>query len=114
MKMNHKLKRTVPYLRLLNDAPAENRRQMLNSYPAFVVDDLVEILYNIIVSNVPLRCPKHRHVLKRNAAALNEIGNAVKNRKKRKALIYQQTGGFLGAILPLVTSVLGGLVSSAL
>ena len=112
--MNRKLKRTLPYLRLLKDAPARNRRKMLRSYPSFVVDDLVEIIYNIMLSNVRLHCPKHYNTLHRNSSSLVKISDAAKSKKLRKQLVYQQSGGFIGAILPLVTSVLGGLVSSAL
>lgn len=112
--MNRKLKRTLPYLQLLKSAPDKNRREMLKAYPTFVADDMVEILYNILLNNVTIRCANHKALFNKNKSILMKIGNQVKNRKARKTLLYGQKGGFLGAVIPILTSVLGGLVSSAL
>ena len=111
--MNNKLKRTIPFVKLLkNQKSNAQKRRMLKSFPGFVVNDMIEILYNIIHENVPLRNSKHRLALLKRRRGLTEILKSLKHKKKRKQLIYKQSGGFIGAILPVVASVLGGLFGS--
>ena len=43
---------------------------------------------------------------------MTEIFMVARNPKKRKQLILNQKGGFIGPILPLLASVIGGLVGS--
>ena len=112
MVMNRKLRRTLPYLRLLIVAPNRHRITMLRSYPSFVVDDMVEILYNILTKNITVRNRKYLTLLKRRRRLMTEIFRVARNPKKRKQLILNQIGGFIGPILPLLASVIGGLVGS--
>ena len=112
--MNRKLKRTLPYLRLLIVAPPKNRCGMLKSYPAFVLDDMVEILYNILTNNIKLRNPKAVRLIKSKRKTMNKIFKVARNPKERKKVILSQKGGFLGAMVPIIASVLGGLAGSAL
>ena len=46
---------------------------------------------------------------------VNLMGNSSKRRLKPRArqLIHKQKGGFIGALLPVIASVLGGLVAQA-
>ena len=110
--MNRKLKRTLPYLRLLIVAPPKSRCKMLKSYPSFVVDDMVEILYNILTQNITLRNPKYLSFIKRRKRLMTEIFKVARNPKQRKQIILNQKGGFIGAVLPILASVIGGLVGS--
>ena len=110
--MNRKLKRTLPYLSLLIVAPPKNRCGMLKSYPAFVLDDT--ILYNILTNNIKLRNPKAVLLIKSKRKTMNKIFKVARNPKERKKVILSQKGGFLGAMAPIIASVLGGLAGSAL
>ena len=112
--MNHQLKRTLPYMRLLIVAPNKNRRKMLQSYPAFVVSDMVEILYNILAKNVSLRNPNYIKAMKSNKGVMTKLFNVARKPSQRKKIILSQKGGFIGAMVPIIASVLGGLAGSAL
>ena len=109
LKMNRKLKRTLPYLRLLIVAPPKSRCKMLKSYPSFVVDDMAEILYTILIT---LRNPNYLSFIKRRKRLMTEIFKVARNPKQRKQIILNQKGGFIGAVLPILASVIGGLVGS--
>ena len=112
--INPKLKRTLPFLRLLRQASNNTQKhKMLKAFPGFVVDDMVEILYNILYQNVSVRNPRHKAVLMTRKRPLTSIVRAYKQKNKRKILLRKQSGGFIGAIVPILTSVLGGLLSSA-
>ena len=112
--MNLRLKRTLPYLRLLMVAPPRNRTNMLKSYPAFVIHDMVEILYNILCNNVTLRNSNYIKTMNSKQTSLNNIFQVARKPKLRKKVLLSQNGGFLGAMVPIVASVLGGLAGTAL
>lgn len=112
LNMNRKLKRTLPFLWVLRQAPDSKKQVMLRSFPSYVVDDMVEILYNILHENVPIRNPGHKNVLLKKKLILSNIARSVNNKKLRKQLIYNQKGGFLGAVIPILSTVLGGLLGS--
>lgn len=113
MTMN-RAKRSLPYLQLLKSAPSKNRLVMLKAYPLFVIDDMVEILYNILNNNLSVPSRDFNKLVHRRKPILADVYSAARNRRLRKKLILNQKGGFIGAIIPILTSVLGGLVSSAL
>ena len=114
MTMNRKLKRTLPYLQLLKTAKDVNKKRMLRSFPAFVIDDIVEILYNILTNNITLRNPSFKRFMASKQKTLNNIYKVARNRNKRKQVLLRQKGGFIGAMVPIIASVLGGLAGSAL
>ena len=114
MTMNRQLKRTLPYLNLLKTVDEKAKKKMLKSFPSFVIDDMVEILYNILSKNVTLRNPKFREVIDERKRVLSNIYGLARQRTKRKKVLLQQKGGFLGAMIPIIASVLGGLAGSAL
>ena len=39
---------------------------------------------------------------------------SVKGKKNRRNVIYNQRGGFIGALIPIVLSVLGGALGNAM
>ena len=110
----NRAKRSLPYLQLLKSAPSKNRLVMLKAYPLFVIDDMVEILYNIFNNNLSVPSRDFNKLVHRRKPILADVYSAARNRRLRKKLILNQKGGFIGAIIPILTSVLGGLVSSAL
>ena len=114
MTMNRQLKRTLPYLNLLKTVDEKAKKKMLKSFPTFVIDDMVEILYNILSKNVTLRNPKFKKVIDDRKRILRSFYGMARQRTKRKKVLLQQKGGFLGAMIPIIASVLGGLAGSAL
>ena len=112
--MNRKLRRTLPYLNLLKTVDDKSKKRMLKSFPPFVIDDMVEILYNILTKNVALRNPKFRKEISARQKTLNRIYGVARKRNERKKVMLGQKGGFLGAMIPILASVVGGLAGSAL
>jgi hypothetical protein len=84
---------------------------LLRTFPTHVADDIVEILYNLVYQNVDMPQVKRKRLNRREKGIISNIVNRAKNKSARRQLIYKQTGGFLGAILPIVASVVGGLLS---
>jgi hypothetical protein len=84
------------------------RMNILHSFPSFVVDDIIEILYNVVLGKVDIGRRKVK--LHKHKKALLELVN-IKSKNGRRKVIYKQTGGFLGALIPIVLSVLGTAMS---
>ena len=112
--MNRKLKRTLPYLQLLKTVKDADKKRMLRGFPTFVLDDIVEILYNILSSNITSRSSNFRNFLQSKRNTLNKIYKVARIPSKRKQVILSQKGGFIGAMIPILASALGGLVGTAL
>ena len=94
----------MPYFTALVKTLKDKRMNVLQSFPKFVVDDLIEIIYNVVLGNVDIGPSKTK--LKRHQKALIDLVN-VKGKKNRRKLIFNQKGGFLGALLPLLLSFTG-------
>lgn len=105
--MQDKLSRAIPYLELLiNNKSVKGKKKLIQSFPDFVLDDIVEILYNILFDNVSVRSPRQLKILDRYRRPLTTLFNTYKNKRIRRDLIRRQSGGFIGAVIPLVASVL--------
>lgn len=114
LKGIRRLKRSLPFLGLLKQATTNlQRKQLLMKFPVYVIDDIVEILYNILYKNVSVRNLQHKAFLLRKKRILSEIVQASKYQAKRRKLIQQQNGGFIASLLPVLMSVLGGVIGSA-
>lgn len=115
-----RLKRSLPYIQsLLKVKENRDRTLLFKKFPDFVANDIVEVLYNILLKNCNISC-KHKHVLMKNKCHLASlVHTTMKKRGRRnkakylKNVMYKQKGGFLGSILPIISTVLGGLVRSA-
>ena len=101
------LSRSVPYFTTLLKAPITNRMRILRAFPTFVIDDKVEILYNVILGKVSIGSRKHK-LMKYQKSLLNLVNNKSKNGRRR--VIYDQNGGFLGALIPIILSLATQLV----
>ena len=108
----NKSKRSIPYFKALLKSKQTKRMNILQSFPSFVIDDLLEVLYNVVLGRVNLSAPK-RKMLKRHQKPLLDLVNT-KNKKLMRKIIYTQSGGFIGAILPIVLSALGGFIAKKL
>ena len=120
MKAYLRLKRSLPYIQALLKVKENKERTLLfKKCPDFVASDMVEVLYNILLKNCDISC-KHKHVLMKNKCHLASLVHTAKKKRGRrnkakymKNVMYKQKGGFLGALLPIISTVLGGLVRSA-
>ena len=110
-----RLARSIPFFNALVKAPNKNRVAILKKFPIYVVDDLVEILYNIVTGRVKIG--NHASKLQKYKSQLLKLKNA-KTKKARRNIIYKQKGGILPFLLPLLgtiaTSALGGVISGAI
>lgn len=104
-----KFERSIPYYKALLKANPSKRIKILQSFPSFVIDDMLEVLYNIVLGRVKLNGSKQK-MLKKHQRPLLDLVNT-KNRKRMRKIFYKQKGGFIGAILPIVLSALGGLLA---
>jgi hypothetical protein len=109
--MSDKLKKYVPYLRLLFKAKPNVRNAMLRDHCS---DDFVrcicECATNVLKGNVPLT-PAQKSQLTRRKRLLRKLVLRKASLKTKRKII--QTGGFLGSILGPIIKVLGGLFGAS-
>jgi hypothetical protein len=97
-------KRSIPYFNALLKAGIMKRMNILQSFPSFVVDDMIEILYNVVLGKVNIG--KRLNKIQKLKKPLLDIVHT-KGKKGKRSVIYKQSGGFLGALIPIILSVLG-------
>jgi hypothetical protein len=105
--MSKALKRNAPFLKLLYKSSPNIRKKLLRNHcsPDFI-DCICECAKNVLKGNVPLSSTQ-KEALRRRKRILKHLSLKKTSRKKRKQLI--QSGGFLGALLGPIISVLGNL-----
>ena len=104
------VKRSLPYIKVLVKSNSNvNKKEVLRNFPSFVINEIVEILYNIITGSVKIGS-KQKKCLKPYKKPLLKLVNTPK--KSRTNFVYKQKGGFIGAVLPIIASLIGGLVSN--
>ena len=109
--MSETLRRHAELLKALHRAsPAKRRKWMRQHCSLDFVKCMCECARNVIKGNVPLT-PAQLKALRRKRQALRQLTLKKTSLTKKKKLL--QSGGFLGAILPPIISVLGGLLGSA-
>lgn len=116
MKCKH-LKRTIPYLHTLLRAKKPCvQKKLLQNFPAFVSKDILEIIVNILQAKCCIS-GKQRSILQGKKKQVSQLANEIQKSKQRitraQKLLPNQTGGFLSAILPIVSSVLAGIVGAS-
>ena len=103
-----KIARSLPFFKALIKSPILKRARILRSFPSYVVDDLCEVLYNIVTGRVKLGGRPKKTLMKYKKALL-ALTNA-RSKPGRRNVIYKQKGGFLGALVPIITSLAAGLL----
>jgi hypothetical protein len=115
MTTHHHLARSLPYIKyLLKIKDNKTRLSALHGFPPFVITDIIVTLYNILRGNCRLTCSQ-KNIIMHNKAPLINLMDHERRKIKTNArkIIYKQRGGFIGSLLPIIASVLGGLVSQA-
>ena len=102
--------RSFPFFNALLKAPSMKRMNILQSFPNFVVDDLLNIILKVVKGKIKISKSK-KHLLSKHRKPLLSLVNN-KNRKQMRKIIYKQQGGFIGALIPLALSLLGGVVGN--
>ena len=98
------------YFDQLINTPKNKRKNALLRMPAFVVDDIVEILFNIGAGNVKVPTSKIKKIPQPFRRTVSRLNKYAFDKKKRRQYVYKQSGGFLGAILPLIAGIIAANV----
>ena len=105
--MSRRLKDFAPTLKLLNRySSAQKKRWLKRNLDNKLIVCLCECAKNLLRGNVPLST-KQRKALSKRKQALRKLSDKKISLKSKRRLI--QTGGFLGALLGPIVSILGGL-----
>lgn len=105
--MKRQFRRVLPYVHLMKNAKTDQeRRKILQTCPNYVLDDLTEILLNILHKNIPIRNKRYLLAMNKYRSPLVKMFNIYSKKGKRRKFVKQQRGGFLGAIIPIIASVL--------
>jgi hypothetical protein len=105
--MSRLLKKYGAYLRLLKKASPKVRKALLNkNCSTEFVNCVCECVKNLLKGNVPLTSTQKRQLSRRKRLLRKILLKKTSLKDKRKII---QTGGFLGALLGPIVSVLGGL-----
>jgi hypothetical protein len=105
--MSERMRKYLPTLRRLHRLGDKARRKLVKQCDRHMVDCFSECCVNILKGNVPLK-PSQLKKLRREKHNVRALA-LKKTSLKRKRKILQK-GGFIGAILPPIISVLGGLL----
>lgn len=93
-------------LRTIKHMNEKNRQRVIAKCNSDLIDCFCECALNVLKGNVPLK-KAQLNKLRREKQNLRQLARKrVSLKKKRKIL---QKGGFLGALLPPVLALLGGL-----
>ena len=104
----HKYSRAIPFIKVLDKSKSHlNKSDILKKFPEFVTNDIIDVLYSILVGKLHIKSC-HKKILAKHKNKMHEFVS-LPSLKKRRNFIYEQKGGFLGAILPAIISVLGNL-----
>jgi NAD dependent epimerase/dehydratase family enzyme len=108
--MSQRVKRLTPYVLTLKELKPKQRKQLVGFCSGEQLRAFEELALNIVKNTTPLSddqievCRKWKKPLKQLAQRKHSI-------KAKRALL--QKGGFLGAILPILASVLGSVIGSS-
>lgn len=108
-----RLSRSRPYITALLRASKNKRKRLLKSFPAYVADDIVEILYNLVHERIPMPRIRRKKLMEGEKRLVARICARAREPKARREMLYKQTGGFLGVILPILATVAGEIIRNA-
>jgi len=104
------MRRFLPVLKRINKLGDKAKRQYVKKCNKEFIECISECAKNVLRGNVPLTAQQNTK-LRRNKQNLRAL--SIKKTSLRKKRRIVQKGGFLGAILTPVLSLLGGLISNA-
>jgi len=107
--MSGRTRKYLPILKRINRLGEKAKKQFIKQCDKEFIDCVSECAKNILKGHVPVT-PRQLHRLRRNKNNIRALALKKTAVKKKKKIL--QKGGFLGAILPPVLSVLGSLLLS--
>ena len=107
------VQRSYPFIKILiKSRPSVNKAELLRKFPPYVTNDIIEILHNVVTGQLPIKS-KQKQTLGKYKNQLVRLVNIRKHKQKQK-YFHNQNGHFIGALLPILASVLGGILPSVL
>jgi len=105
--MSERMKRFLPTLKRIHRLGEQAKRKLIKNCDKALIDCFCECSRNVLNGNVPLKSTQLNKLRreKKNLRALSLKRTPLK--RKRKIL---QKGGFIGALLPPILSIIGGLL----
>jgi hypothetical protein len=104
--MSKRMKRSLPYLRVMGTCEPKLRKFMVNNVPAEVISAIRECSLNLLKGIVPLT-PRQKRRLVRYKVHLRDLANKKVSRKRKRQRLNQKGGNLLSELLPPVLGVLG-------
>ena len=106
------MKRSKPFFEsLVRIKNVKEKIKALNHFPDYVVQDIIEVLYNVANQNCKInKCQREKLV--KEQRNIEKILKAVAKNKKKKAkhILKGQKGGFIATLIPIVLSVLNSIL----
>ena len=97
--------KSLPFFNVLLRSPADLKMKILQTFPQYVVNDLLEIIVNVVRGNVALSTAKRMKLHQHKKSLLSLVNT--KNKRRMKKVLYKQKGGFIAALLPIALAALG-------
>ena len=105
--MSNKLRKHAHVLKFLSKAKPSTANAVIKAGDKALIDTLCECCLNVLNGVVPLT-NHQRKKLGKYKNQLRLLKNKSVSRQKKKTLL--QKGGFIGALLPPIIGILGGLL----
>ena len=110
-RMSSKLHRNANLLRALHIASPNTRRRLLKDHcDGDFISCVVECVRNLLKGNVPLTNPQKKKLASKKKHLRLMLLKKTSQKKKRTLI---QSGGFMGALLVPIISILGGLFNGS-
>ena len=100
------LKKNHYFLHMMAKATPAQKRALLRTATKSQINALCEICLNILAGHLPLNIKR----LKKYKNTIRKLAKRSVGIHKKKALLVNQSGGFLPALAPVILSALAGLV----
>lgn len=91
--------------------PNKLKRQLLSALPDKTVRMICEVCHNILLDNVHLSKAQWK-VMRKYKDTIRALGYKPYGVKLKRQILYNQKGGFLAAAIPIIASIVGGLVGN--
>ena len=102
-----KIRKQAPILKWLKTAKPKEVKSFIKAADKSFICTLCECCLNVLRGNIPLT-PKQKQKLKRHKTGLRQLANKKIPIHRKKALLLKG-GSLLGALIPTVISLVGGL-----
>ena len=107
--MSSRVRKHAIQLKMLRDASPKLRKQILHHCGKDFLNCVCECVKKVLKGNVPLTSAQ-KQKLSRHRNKLREL--VLKKTPKKEKIDIIQKGGFLGALITPILSILGGLLGS--